>query len=279
MSGLSKILGTYKHRMNPIRNVAWRLFPKKTDMNIVFVVGAPRSGTTLMHRMLSCHSQYFSISRETGFFSMRNYCNFDHFGLGKPEWPAVLDRASEPGEYFQNAIEVIRDRQASNVGTFVEKTPQHVMRLKHILGVFPKAKIIHIIRDGRDCYCSSKSHKYIPQRKSVDCFAKYWRRCLKGRLLCGDDPRIYDIRYEDLAMKPEAKLAELMEFLGNKFEPQQLDPEALSSDVRSGRKFFVRLTEPISSKTVGRWKQELSPEEVATYDKNAGHMLDQFGYV
>lgn len=278
MSGLAKVLRSYKERTNALKNMSWRLFPKPSDLEIVFVVGAPRSGTTLMHRILSCHSRFFAIDRETGFFSKSNYFNIDHFDLGAPDWPRVVDNADGPGRYFANAIEVIRKRQQIDGGLFVEKTPQHVLCLKHLLRIFRKAKVLHVIRDGRDCYRSSKAHPNIPQRKSAACFATYWKRCLEARYECGEDPRIFDLRYEDLASHPEENLSSLMTFLGEALEPSQLDPSSLASDKRSNRQVFERLKEPISPKTVGQWKQDLFEAEVKDFELIAKEQLRQCRY-
>lgn len=279
MSALVKVLRSYQHRTQLIKNLTWRFFPKSSDLEIVFVVGAPRSGTTLMHRILSCHSRFFAIDQETGFFSKSNYFNLDHFALGAPDWPLVVDQASGPGEYFGNAIEVIREREHVVDGIFVEKTPQHVLCLKQLLRIFSSAKVIHIIRDGRDCYRSSKAHPSIPQRKSADCFANYWKSCLAARASCGDDPRIHDVRYEDLAQQPEEELSALMTFLGEKLEPGQLDPSSLASDKRSDRQVFERLKEPISPKTVGQWKRDLTKEEVDVFERIAAERLVKWSYV
>lgn len=278
MSGLTQVLGSYQKRTHVIKNITWRLFPKVSDLNLIFVVGAPRSGTTLMHRILACHSELFAINQETGFFSMRNYFNLDHFALGDSSWPSVVDQASGPGDYFKRSIDCVRRNQEIQDGIFVEKTPQNVMRLKHLLRIFPSAKVIHVVRDGRDCYRSSKSHPNIPQRKNAQTFARYWTRCLNARQNCGEDSRIHDVRYEDLAENPQEELSAVMAFLGQRLEAAQLDPSSLSSDRRSSREVFARLKEPISAKTVGLWKQALTHDEVTTFENIAGQQLIRWGF-
>ncbi len=231
-----------------------------------------------MHRILSCHSAYYSIDRETGFFGLSNFCNFNHFNLKDGDWQKLVDNSTGPGAYFSQAAELIRKDQGLDTGRFVEKTPQHVMKLDRLLNIFPNAKVINMVRDGRDCYCSSKSHVNVPQRKSVHCFARYWKGCIDARIRCGEDPRIFDLRYEDLADEPHLKLGELMEFLGSKKEEQQLDPRVLSSDWRSNNENFSRLKEPISSRTVGRWKLELEADEGRCFEQIARGQLKFFGY-
>lgn len=139
MGRIVKLLSSYKDRTNIVKNIAWRIFPKSSDLDIVFVFGAPRSETTLMHRILSCHSGFFSIDQETGFFSKSNYFNLDHFALGAPDWPRVVDSASGPGAYLNNAIKVVQKRQDCRGKIFVEKTQQHVLYLKRLLRIFNNA--------------------------------------------------------------------------------------------------------------------------------------------
>ena len=76
-------------------------------------------------------------------------------------------------EFFDACV--IEDSDGDAGKRFVEKTPQHILHLPFILKWFPQAQVIHLVRDGRDCYCSSKINIDIPQNKSAKEFASYWK--------------------------------------------------------------------------------------------------------
>jgi len=161
---------------NLFRNVSWR-FPKTiSPKKIVFVVGAPRSGTTLLQRILTVHPELFSIEFETGIFSYQNIFSRRHFGFSKEQLKSLFENSKDLVNFFHNSIEILENQNPGK--TFVEKTPQHILHLRFLIKHFPNAKFVHIYRDGRDCYLSSLEHPNIPQRHSPASFAKYWRRCL-----------------------------------------------------------------------------------------------------
>jgi hypothetical protein len=97
---------------------------------------------------------------------------------------------------------------------FVEKTPQHVLVLRHLVHWFPQSHFVHIVRDGRDCFCSAQSHPDVPQRTDVRRFAHYWRRCLLARQTVSGVVSVVDVRYEDLVEQPADTLRQLMSLLG-----------------------------------------------------------------
>ena len=103
-----------------LRNIKWRMPRTISDQQVVFVVGAPRSGTTLLQRVLASHSALFSIEGETGIFSARNYFTRTHFRLSTEDTQSLFDRSSDIVDFFANGVMLLKERQAGE--TFVEKT-------------------------------------------------------------------------------------------------------------------------------------------------------------
>lgn len=260
------------------RNVVWRLDPTRSGRSAVFVVGAPRSGTTLLQTLLQAHHDCFGIEGETGLFDWQNLFRKErlHFGLEGDALKTAMNEASGRVDFMDRQIGRLSEESGRKI--FIEKTPQHVLRLPVILRSFPEARIVHITRDGRDGFCSAQSHRNVPQRRSASAFAHYWRKCVRAGLRHDRDPRLRRIRYEDLTLDPETTLRGVMEGLGLEWDPDVLDPMKRGRDARADRDEFARLGEAISGSRIGRWRDELDEEQRTTFERIAGPELRALGY-
>ncbi len=254
----------------------WRFPRTVSDQPLVFVVGAPRSGTTLLQRVIATHSKFVSIDGETGIFSARNIFDRPHFHLSDEDTRALLASSKDIVDLFARGVALLESR--SGGATFVEKTPQHVKHLPFLVKHFPQAKFVHIIRDGRDCYCSAQHHPNIPQRNSVRTFASYWRRCIRSSDQIAGHPSLATLYYQDFTDNPRRELTRIMGHLGVEVEDAQLDPGTTGLDARSGLAHFSRLSQAVTGETVGRWRQEMSEKDAGEFERVAGHELRQHGY-
>ena len=258
------------------RNLAWRLPRTTSASRTVFVVGAPRSGTSLVQSVLATHSGLFSIPGETGLFSFQNIFGRRHFGLSWDENRALFAASRDIVDFFDRAVGVLESRHPGRV--FVEKTPQHVLRLRFLARRFPRARFVNVVRDGRDCFTSAKGHPGIPQAASPARFARYWGRCVDAALRMSGHPRLLTLRYEDLARDAPRELARTMRFLALEAESEQLDPARFGSHKRGRREEFLLLRSPISDGRVGRFRAELSAAELRAFERVAGRQLRAHGY-
>lgn len=258
---------------NWLRNISWRLPRTISDKRMVFVVGSPRSGTTLLQRICSVHEQLFSIEGETGLFSWQNiFRDRRHFGLPDEDLSQLFATSRDTVDFFSKAITILENKNHNAM--FVEKTPQHVLRLSFLRKHFPNAKFVHIFRDGRDCYCSSLNYSEIPQRRSVEVFANYWKECVKA----GRQEGVYQICYESLAKNAVSEVSALMSFLGLELQNSQLDPNSVANDHRGQLEQFSKLNDPINPSSCGRWRDELDAKQVAKFEQIAGDELQALGY-
>jgi protein-tyrosine sulfotransferase len=228
-----------RHPDRIVKNIRWRLATTECHRPIVFVLGAPRSGTTLLQRILSVHPDCFSLESETGLFSHQDIFARLHFGLGREETDALFATSRDIVDFMCKGIGILEKKYGVEK-RFVEKTPQHVLKMRFLLDRFPNARFLHIHRDGRDCYCSSLGHPFIPQ-KSVTSFARYWRRCVLAGLACRSHPRAMTLSYETLTASPADTISSIMNFLGAAVSAEQVDNMALGRDRRSARPEFSRL--------------------------------------
>jgi hypothetical protein len=271
------ILDYLLHPFDIVRNV---LFWRRAGMSaerVVFVVGAPRSGTTLMQRIVASHPGICSLAGETSVFSPKNVFNYERFShiLTRDEYDAALSGARSIVEFFSRIHEKVRNE---NCVVLLEKTPQHVKHLEYILGHFPHAKVINMLRDPRDAYCSGKRSGNIPQATSLQAYLAYWEKCVKGRQAVMGDKRVLDVRYESLVERPEREVNEVMAFLGLDFDRQQLHTTSIANDPRASEKAFSRLNQPITNETVGSWRNCLSTREKDYAVNHCGALMESMGY-
>ncbi|MDP7030609.1 MAG: sulfotransferase, partial [Phycisphaerales bacterium] len=101
MSILTAFLASHLRTPHLIpRNIRWRMPRTVSDLQLVFVVGAPRSGTTLMQRVLASHSELFSIEGETGIFSARSLFGRNHFMLSSEDSKRLLSESCDIVDFF-----------------------------------------------------------------------------------------------------------------------------------------------------------------------------------
>jgi hypothetical protein len=275
---LLSILRTYARTPSHVpRNVAWRLSRTTSTSKTIFVLGSPRSGTSLVQSVLAAHSGLFSIPGETGLFSHQNIFGRRHFGLSWMENQTLFRESRDVVDFFDRAVRILESRSEDR--TFVEKTPQHVLRLEFLCRRFPDARFVHVVRDGRDCFASARSHAGIPQATSAGRFARFWRRCVEVPMRLQGNPRIATLRYEDFVRDPRSELDRLMRFLELEREDQQLDPQRFGSHKRGRRDEFRLLRSPVSDHRVGRWRQELTPAERKDFERVASRPLAAYGYL
>ena len=260
------------------KNIFWRLNNRKSDLKCVFIMGTPRSGTTLLQKIIEKHSNFFSIQCETALFSFQNI--FDkkrnHFDLSKKELKDIIKASSSQVEFFNNAVSYLTAKNNNQI--FVEKTPQHINNLNSLIKFFPNSKFVTITRDGRDCYCSAKKQPYIPQSSSVTRFAKYYAKCINNGIKSSQNSNLYNIYYERLVTNTSEELKKLMRFLESNFEESQIDFTTFKADRRAKKVEFKKLNEPISNQSVNKYMFEMSPLEIKKFNKIAEKQLKYHGY-
>jgi len=210
----------------------------------VFIVGHPRSGSTLLAARLGQHSKlhstpethYFDLSYSGNLFqrwlACRNRERFERFvTAGNPRLEDLKISIDEIKEIsrrqfpaFDSVLRVIMDREAALNGKerCVEKTPRHLEHVPLIIKWFPGAKIIAIIRDGRDAIRSLLNVSWT--HNDLGRHAAHWSsnvaQCVEFAKRYPENFKL--IRYEQLLIEPEATLRGVCEFIGEDFEQQML---------------------------------------------------------
>lgn len=213
----------------------------------IFLVGCPRSGTTLLQSILAAHPDIASF-RESKFFHyllpeyeprrralglvsrqlrprLERYFRDE---LGRPEMLSRLPRIILRGYYTRNFIEIMYlMTQEQGKRIFLEKTPDHIYKINLIEKLVPRARFIHLVRNGVDVVASLSeiTHKY-PRpwggEHTIDMCIDKWKRAIAASYESRHKPNHYLVQYEALVANPRPILENLCQFIGVEFHQAML---------------------------------------------------------
>ncbi|GIH27785.1 sulfotransferase [Acrocarpospora phusangensis] len=267
----------------------------------IFVVGCPRSGTTMLQLMLHAHPR-IAVPPESRIL-VQAYRERRTWGdLRRPKnrralarWIARSSRTQFPDlgvdgdEFIRRAVE-----GPGSLGSVVglvfqmfaelhgkarwgDKRPPYIRHLDAVLAMFPDAQIIHLIRDGRDCVSSLKE---MPWFKGDIYEAVYrWTESIdigRGHKLPPDS--YYELRYEDLTTDPAATLTALCTFIGEAYDPVMREPYRVADVVPSHKDWHINTRQAVTTTRAGSWSQRLEPWEVSLCETVMGERLTAYGY-
>ena len=244
-------------------------------MSRFFIVGCPRSGTTLLSVLLDRHSR-LCVTPETGFYDeIAPRLSRLHTWRRLPELGLTPEEVPTEG----NVLEAILDLYAKKRGKARsgEKTPQHLLHVPEILRDFPDAKIVCIIRDGRDNALSLHAMPW--WRGSLRSAAKLWAKCARLAAQYAAHDAFLLVRYEDLVADSRGVLSRVMAHLGETFEESQLDVRVSSATVLPrSLEWKGQALQPIDANEPGRRRSEATARQIAVIEAIAGRELQLHGY-
>jgi tetratricopeptide (TPR) repeat protein len=228
----------------------------------VYVVGMPRSGTTLVEQILSGHSRIFGAG-ELGLIPGRiqGLNRWERFAGSGRRYPDCVDDLSSyvTRKIAGGILEELQtyDPKALHV---VDKLPHNFENIGFIKFLFPHAKIISVRRDPRDIAISNYFTGYQAKHGGMG-FAYdltdigehladhnqlmyHWDQLFPGQIL--------EIRYEDVVDDLEDSVRRMLDYIGVDFEPNVLDFNTLDRTVRTASLWQVR--QPIYKTAKNRWK-------------------------
>jgi len=247
------------------------------DARPLFIVGMPRSGTTLVEQILASHPNVVALGE------------VDHFrdavldvvgapaspkrpGAGRGGFPERV-RELDPGDFRRlGRAYVMRFGGAGrNAIRITDKMPRNFFFAGLIRLALPHARIVHCVRDPVDtCLSCFQIHFPSGQEFTYDLaelgryyrvyarLMEHWRAAMPGRIL--------DVRYEDLVAAPEPGMRRLLEFCGLEWDDACRDFHRSRRPVRTASAHQVR--RPIYRTAVGRWRR---------YEKHLGPLLAALG--
>ena len=278
----------------------------------IFIVGCPRSGTTLLGLMLDSHPD-ISVAHEAAIFHFL-------YNKGRQRWR--LSSAEERKKFFERleqhsnlrealgqdvvhtAAETLQSHQKLGAKIIVDalfnaylqktgktiwgdKNPTHYYNIGDILDLYPHAAVICLIRDPRAVFASMK--RYAQRKKGTDEWywwmtenpekaSMLWLDCYESTVKRKD--KIYFVKYEELVQSPESILRNLtQEYLSIPYSPKMLKYYRKSEDKIANMPDWHRpTTQKVNPANAERWVSELTSYEVNRIESILGKQMEEFGY-
>ena len=159
-----------------------------------------------------------------------------------------------------------------------DKTPMNTLYLDWIGTVFPRSKFIHIIRDGRDV---ASSYLKMERYDTILEAANRWINSIESAQSFGSKIKenYIEIRYEELVTKPEEVIKDTCDFLDIAYDSKMLDhTKQVEKLGDTDKAHHSNLSKPISSDSVGKWKNNLSESDQESITKLLHKHLQRLGY-
>ena len=260
-----------------------------------FIVGSARSGTTLLRMMLNAHPRV-AVPPESRFVvelyrgsdevlvgdflrSLEAHKRWRTWGVPIASVAALLDE--EPSASYAEAVEACYRAFAGtrDKSLYGDKTPRYVEHIELLHRLWPQARFVHLVRDGREVALSYADVPFGP--KTVARAARLWatrvdKGVAAGRVLPED---LYlEVRYEDLLEDTENQARALSRFLGFDFDPAMLEyakrPQA--EVLERATRYNPRVLEKIGR--TRSWSEQMPKSQVEVFEAVAGKTLSALGY-
>jgi len=259
------------------------------------VVGAQRSGTTMLRLMMNAHPE-LGIPFEADFLPAYEYARDSGYDAARVLGHLAQEPLIQKGGIIEDPQQVL-DMQPQDFPELVAaafsawaanrgktcwgiKTPGYVTHMDTINQLFPECRFIHIVRDGRDVATSytnlSWGNSHIV-RLAEDWQWKVTLGHKMGRML---GERYLEIRFEQLVLEPEEVLREICAFLALEFSPAMLSyhENATAEMPSDSMKWHQQSVSAPNRDKIGAWQRELSAADQVIFEQVAGEALEMLGY-
>jgi len=281
-----------------------------TQIPFLFIVGRPRSGTTLLRTLFDAHTNviippecqfvvnlYGKYGKKTHwskadleqfYVDLQPQWRFDLWKLDDQLLRQNLFKQEGENPYGNVCKSVYASYQSvfpkEEILLFGDKNPGYTIYTKRLLKIFPNAKFIHITRDYRDNFVSIKNVDFelpIPSLAAQK-WVYFYKKIYKDARL---NPEAYlHLRYEDLVSDPEESMKVICDFAGIEYQSGILNFHEKKEDViklyqpEILQKYHASLLKKINTSRIGLWKKELTDMEVKQLDYTVGRYARQAQY-
>jgi len=221
----------------------------------VFIVGMPRSGTTLIEQILSSHARVHGAGETESFPGIYQFIAQElNYVKPNPECMSLIDGHmidKYSAQYLQEMA-----HYCPTAARITDKLPQNFFAIGLIKTLLPNAHIIHCHRDPMD-NCTSLFLHYFPTFKATFDLAELGHYYLQYQRLMSHwenlfPGEIFTVRYEDLVTEQERVTRQLVDYIGLDWDDNCLDFQNNKRNVLSPSNMQVR--QPIYKSSIGRWR-------------------------
>ena len=240
----------------------------------VFLVGFPRSGTTLLDQILSSHSQITVLEEKENLLDAHALFPATPAGLGALENAGEVELESLRQKYWENVALEPGFEQGTRL--VVDKLPLNSVALLHISKLFPGAKVIVALRDPRDCVFSCYQQTFglsqaMFQFLSLESAAVYYDKVMSviSRIEGSGAFPMHFVRYERVIENFNGETGDLVHFLGLEWEDSLHEYAATAKSRHINTPSAHQVIQPLYSSSIGKWKhyQEWTGSRFAPLDK------------
>jgi len=270
----------------------------------VFVLGSPRSGTTLLYDMLLSAGGFAVYLAESNVFNlliprfgdlrvrsnrerlMQAWLHSKLFrcsGLDAGNISSrILAECENGGDFLRLVMGEICSAQG--MARWAENSPEGMLYLPLIKSLIPDALFIHILRDGRDVATSLAQRRYVrafpwEDRHGLIGCGLYWEWILEhGRRFGQSVPTDYlEVHFEQLLAQPQETLDQIGHFIDQPLDYEVIQQVAYGSVTKPNTSFYNE-AERTDFNPVGRWKKSFSPRQLLRFERLVGPTLAKLGY-
>jgi len=261
---------------------------KPAPFPAVFIGGAGRSGTTMLGALLAdalggvatpeSHFKHeLPVDRWSATEAARGIAGHWRFRIWELDAPAPPDHVRSGTEYLSWLVaNYAADHGVPEPRWWVDHTPENVLVWGRLFAMFPEAKGIHLVRDGRGVAASVRRLTWGPT--TILGSARYWRARVDAGIAAEEahPDRVLRVRYEELLEDPTSELDRIGAFLG----------ATARADAAGGRFETPAYTQD-QHRLVGRppdpsraqsWARALTPRQIELFEAEAGTLLAALGY-
>ena len=253
--------------------------PDKTDENLTFLVGFPRSGTTLLDTILRSHSKTFIIEEKPYLLN----CRHKFFKDNQNKLDAIKKISNKDRDNLRN---LYFNKVMSNSNTnkiIIDKFPLTIIELGFIKILFPNAKIILALRHPCDvvisCFFSNfKVNEAMLNFLKWDHTIEFYKNVFELFDIYEKEAglQIYKVKYENVINNFEIEIKNLLRFLGLKFENNLFKYfETASNRERISTPSYNQVINPLYKTSIGRWKNYV---DVLNAEESLSKWIKKFGY-